>query len=113
MERSRPYVPDDLGSTEILADPYPVYRAFRDGPPVRFQRIPAGVHPGVDQPIYGWALLRYADVVAALRDPETFSSNSPSAMPMLPWLTLLHDDPPRHTHLRRLVQKSFSPRRVA
>jgi hypothetical protein len=34
-------------------------------------------------------------------------------MPMLPRLTLLHDDPPRHAHLRRLVQKSFSARRVA
>jgi cytochrome P450 len=112
MESSRAYVPDDLGSTETLADPYPVYRALREGPPVRFQRIPGGVFPGVDQPIHAWALLRHADVVAALRDPETFSSNSPSAMPMLPQLALLHDDPPRHTHLRRLVQKSFSARRV-
>ncbi|HWO18469.1 MAG TPA: cytochrome P450 [Kofleriaceae bacterium] len=112
MESSRTYVPDDLGATETLADPYPVYRALRDGPPVRFQRIPAGAHPGVDRPIHAWALLRYADVVAAVRDPETFSSNTPSVKPMIPWLTLLHDDPPRHTHLRRLVQKSFSPRRV-
>ena len=113
MESSRAYVPDDLGSPETLADPYPVYRAFREGPPVRFQRIRAGVFPGVDRPIHAWALLRHADVVAALRDPETFSSNTPPAMPMLPRLTLLHDDPPRHAHLRRLVQKSFSARRVA
>lgn len=34
MESSRAYVPDDLGSTEFLVDPYPLYRAFRDGPPV-------------------------------------------------------------------------------
>jgi cytochrome P450 len=112
MERSRAYVPDDLGTTETLADPYPVYRAFREGPPVRFQRYPAGFFPGVDQPIRAWALLRHGDVVAALRDPETFSSNSTTVMPMLPWLALLHNDPPRHTLLRRLVQKSFSPRRV-
>ena len=112
MESVRVYVPDDLGSTEILADPYPVYRAFRDGPPVYFKRIAAGVAPGIDKPIYAWALLRHADVIAAVRDPETFSSNTPSIMTMLPRFTLLHDDPPRHTHLRRLVQKTFTPRRV-
>jgi cytochrome P450 len=113
MESSRTYVPDDLGSKETFADPYPVYRALREGSPVRFQRVRAGVYPGIDRTIHAWALLRHADVVAALRDPETFSSNSPSVLPMVPWLTLLHEDPPRHTHLRRLVQKSFSPRRVA
>jgi cytochrome P450 len=112
MESSRTYVPDDLGSTETLADPYPVYRALREGPPVRFPRVQGGVFPGIDRPIYAWALLRHADVVAALRDPETFSSNGPSALPILPWLSLLHDDPPRHSLLRRIVQKSFSPRRV-
>jgi cytochrome P450 len=113
MESSRVYVPDDLGSKETVVDPYPVYRAFRDGPLVRFPRIPGGLYPGIDQPILAWALLRHADVVAALRDPETFSSNSPSVMPMLPRFTMLHNDPPRHTHLRRLVQKPFSVRRVA
>jgi len=113
MDSSRAHVPDDLGSPETFADPYPVYRALRDGPPVRFKRIPAGAAPGVDQPIYSWALLRHADVAAALRDPETFSSSTTSVLKMVPRFPLLHDDPPRHTHLRRLVQKAFSPRRVA
>jgi hypothetical protein len=66
MESSRVYVPDDLGSPANLADPYPVYRALREASPVRFQRVPAGVVPGIDQPIHAWALLRHADVMAAL-----------------------------------------------
>jgi cytochrome P450 len=113
MDSSRAYVPDDLGSTEFLADPYPLYRAFRDGPPVYFKRIAAGAGPGIDKPIYAWGLLKYADILAAVRDPEAFSSNTPSVMTMVPRFTLLHDDPPRHTLLRRLVSKAFSPRRVS
>jgi hypothetical protein len=66
MESSRVYVPDDLGSPANLAGSYPVYRALREASPVRFQRVPAGVVPGIDQPIHAWALLRHADVMAAL-----------------------------------------------
>jgi cytochrome P450 len=113
VESSRAYVPDDFGSTELLVDPYPLYRAFRDGPPVYFKRIPAGAGPGIDKPIYAWGLLKHADILAAVRDPAAFSSNTPSVMTMVPRFTLLHDDPPRHTHLRRLVGKAFSPRRVS
>jgi cytochrome P450 len=113
MESSRVYVPDDLGSTETLADPYPVYRTFREASPVRFQRVRAGAAPGIDRPIHSWALLRHADVMAALRDPETFSSSVTPVLKMLPHFVLLHDDPPRHTHLRRLLQKTFTARRVA
>jgi cytochrome P450 len=113
MESPRSYVPDDLGKPELLGDPYPLYRAFRDGPPVYFKRIPAGAGPGIDKPIYAWGLLKHADIVAAVRAPEAFSSNTPSVLTMVPRFTVLHDDPPRHTSLRRLVQKAFSPRRVA
>lgn len=112
MDSPRAYVPDDFGKTEHLVDPYPLYRAFREGPPVYFKRIPAGAGPGIDQPIYAWGLLKYADILAVVRAPEAFSSNTPSVMTMIPRFTLLHDDPPRHTLLRRLVGKAFSPRRV-
>ena len=113
MEHPRVHVPEDLASPDTIADPYPVYRALRDAPLVRYQRAPAGAAPGIDQPIYSWAILRHADVVATLRDPETFSSNVTPVLKMIPRFALLLDDPPRHTHLRRLVQKAFSPRRVA
>lgn len=46
MESARVYMPDDLGSKATLADLYPVYRALREGSPVRFLRTPAGVFPG-------------------------------------------------------------------
>jgi cytochrome P450 len=113
MTTSPPLAPDQLATPEIIADPYPAYRHFRDTSPVRYLRLPAGVVPGIEHPVYSWALLRFADVSAALRDHDKFSSQtSASAFKVMPKVTLLHDDPPRHTHLRRLVNKAFSPKRV-
>jgi cytochrome P450 len=113
MSTAPAFTPDDLASPAVIADPYPAYDALRDISPVRYVRAPAGAAPGVAQPIRSWALLRHADVSAVLRDHETFSSNITPALPMVPRLTLLHEDPPRHSHLRRLVSKVFSPKRVA
>jgi hypothetical protein len=113
MTTESEFVPDDLGTPTTIANPYPVYRALRDRSPVRYLRIPAGAVSGVDEPIHAYALLRHADTVAALKDPETFSSDVTRTFSIVPRLTLLHDDPPRHTHLRKLVNKAFSPRRVA
>src|SRR5262245_47455899 len=105
--------PDALGTPEGIADPYPMYRAFRDASPVRYLRIPAGPFTGRSEPLYSWALLRHADVVAVLRDPAAFSSETPGTIKTIPQLALLHDDPPHHTHLRRLVSKVFSAQRIA
>ncbi len=105
--------PDVLGSPEGIANPYPAYRLFQQSSPVRYLRLPAGPISGRTEPLYAWALLRHADVLAAIRDPATYSSKSPSVLKTLPKLSLLHDDPPHHTHLRRLVSKVFSPQRIA
>lgn len=66
-----------------------------------------------------WCLLRHDDVYGALRDHETFSSaaamgggRAPSS-PSASALVLINDDPPRHTRFRRLVNRAFTPRRVA
>jgi len=112
MEIAPAQVPWDLASPEVIADPYPAYQALRDISPVRYVRVPAGVAPGIDQPIHSYALLRHADVLAACRDPETYSSNVTDTLKVLPRFTLNHDDPPRHTRLRRLVGRAFTPRRV-
>lgn len=113
MHASAPLSPDVLGSPEGIVNPYPVYRAFRGSNPVRLMRLPAGATPGQTAPLYSWALLSHKSVVAALRDPATFSAYSPQVLKNMPKLPMVHDDPPQHTRLRRLVNKAFSPQRVA
>jgi cytochrome P450 len=102
-----------LSTREMIADPYPVYRQLRDRTPLNCAWLAAGALPGVQEPIRAWALMRYDDVYGALRDHAAFSSaRSPLLRDAFPPLTLLEDDPPRHTRLRRLVNKAFTLKRV-
>ncbi|MGY1615380.1 cytochrome P450 [Geodermatophilus sp. SYSU D00691] len=74
-----------------------------------------------DEPGGGfWALVRHADVVAASKAPELFSSEpSVTTPPPERWVravfgeSMVNMDGRRHTDLRRIVQKAFTPRRVA
>lgn len=94
---------------DIIADPYPVYRELRDHAPAYWSAQ-----------ANSWVLSRYEDVSAALVDPETYSSASgifptPPGVDMtqlfLPMLIMT--DPPRHSALRKIVSKAFTPRRIA
>lgn len=95
-------------SYEFHADPYPTYRWLRDNDPCHH-----------NEELGFWALTRYADVVEASRDWETFSS---AEGPMIektsrelldPLPMMISEDPPRHDLLRGLVSRVFTPRAVA
>ena len=84
-------------------DPHPVYAWLRDEDPVHFC---------ARRELY--VLSRHADVLAAVKDPETFASGDgivPSGFqPEEP--TIIVMDPPAHTAMRRHVMRAFTPRRM-
>jgi cytochrome P450 len=106
------FTPDQLVARETFAAPYPLYHALRDRSPVRYLSIPASPSSGIEKPLWAWGLLKYDDAYEALRNHETFSSQSPVAGQFGPPLVLIQDDPPRHTWFRRLVNKAFTLKRV-
>ena len=85
----------DPFDTSIQIDPFPHYaRLRREGPVVRLD--------GAPEPTY--AVCGYDAVLAALRDPATFSSR------VAPVPILLCLDPPEHTRLRAAISGVFRPR---
>lgn len=101
--------PAHLMIPSTWADPYPVFRQLRDQSPLLIEAPGSTDFGPIDR---AWALLRHDDVYNALRDHSTFSSDVDNGGDM-PKLVLLMDDPPRHMRFRRLVNRAFTPRRVA
>jgi cytochrome P450 len=101
-------------SGDAWRDPWPMYAALREHDPVH--HVVPNRAPHHDY----WVLSRYADVSAAARDWETFSSRQGLTINYgeleklgiadNPPLVML--DPPEHTELRRLVHKGFTPRQM-
>jgi cytochrome P450 len=66
-----------------------------------------------------WALTRYDDVMRVSRDPETFHSAPSINIGDIPqeiaeWLgSMINMDAPKHTKLRLIVNRGFTPRQVA
>ena len=103
-----------LATAETWPNPWPMYRALRDHDPVH--HVVPEARPDHDY----YVLSRHADIWAAARDHETFSSaqgltvnygeleliglqdNPPFVM----------QDPPVHTEFRKLVSRGFTPRQV-
>jgi cytochrome P450 len=88
-------------SEEMRRDPYPLYDQVRGVSPV--------LHlPDVDL----WMIFDHAGVKRALHDPESFSSNvSPARGGVFDWLLFM--DPPRHTAVRAIIMRAFTPRSIA
>ena len=91
-------------------DPFPTYRALREQAPVK--RMPDG----------SVFLTRYADIVAVYKDPKTFSSDKHEEFapkygdtPLYEHHTtsLVFNDPPLHTRVRRLIAGALTPRHIA
>jgi hypothetical protein len=105
--RLRVQDPIDLVMTpQMAADPYPIYEAVRPRTPLM---IANAMGRGGGRL---WPLMKYQDVYQGLKDHETFSSAQQGEGGGMP-LVLLNNDPPRHTRMRRLVSKAFTPRRIA
>ncbi|MFQ3453377.1 cytochrome P450 [Bradyrhizobium sp. UFLA01-814] len=95
---------------EFYADPYPTYRALRENAPVK--RLPNGCY----------FLTRYDDLIAAYKNTKVFSSDKKKEF--LPkygnsllyehhTTSLVFNDPPAHTRVRRLIMGALSPRAIA
>ncbi len=85
---------------EHVANPYPLYAKWRSEEPIWWA-----------EDVQGWVLSRYEDVRTVLKDPANFSSDvSAGRAETTMRLPLLHDDPPRHTSLRVIVNRSFTSR---
>lgn len=89
----------DPFAPEVMADPYPYYAWLRAEAPAF--RIP-------EHDI--WVLSRFADVNAALRDYETYSSEQGVGADYRPVPMMIASDPPEHARLRRIVQRDFIPK---
>lgn len=110
-----------LLTPEVRENPYPYYAALRRESPIH------QLAPGA--PLY--AITRYEDVLHILHRPETFSSTALQAAlqgggvgigpntgalaghRLLADSMMIATNPPDHGRLRRLVNRGFTPRRIA
>jgi cytochrome P450 len=95
---------------EFYADPYPTYRALREHEPVKL--LPNG----------SYFLTRYDDLVSAYKNTKLLCSDKKKEF--LPkygdsllyehhTTSLVFNDPPAHTRVRRLIMGALSPRAIA
>ena len=95
---------------EFYIDPYPTYRALREHEPLK--RLPNG----------SYFLTRYDDLVSAYKSTRLFSSDKKREFAPKYGNSLLYEhhttslvfnDPPIHTRVRRLIMGALSPRAIA
>ncbi len=95
---------------EFYANPYPTYRALRETEPVKRMRNGS------------YFLTRYDDLVTAYKNTKAYSSDKRREFapkygdtPLYEHHTtsLVFNDPPAHTRVRRLIMGALSPRAIA
>jgi len=95
---------------EFYVNPYPTYRALRENEPIK--RMPNG----------SYFLTRYDDLVTAYKNTKAFSSDKKKEFAPKYGASLLYEhhttslvfnDPPIHTRVRRLIMGALSPRAIA
>jgi cytochrome P450 len=106
----------DLKSPQVARDPYPAFAWLRDHDPVHWS-----------ESLGAWVVTRYADALEIWNRPDVFSSDRfrkvraeftsqrPDVRAVAAVLSewLVFRDPPDHTRLRALLQKTFTPRQLA
>src|SRR5215475_11129154 len=85
-------------SEELRRDPYPFYDRMRSTSPVFY-----------DARTDFWMIFDYAGVKRSLTDDATFRSDltASTGQPTPQWMIFF--DPPRHTKLRALIMRAFTP----
>ncbi len=100
----------DPYSEDFFCAPFDTYRRMRDEAPVYYS-----------EKYDFWALTRYDDVAAAIKDHGTFSSakgvtldivKAPDTESPLAKI-IISLDPPEHERMRKLVNRVFTPRAIA
>jgi cytochrome P450 len=95
---------------DFIADPYPYFQALREHDPVH--RMPDG----------SYIITRYDDCETLYKDAKTYSSDKKIEFhpkfgdsPLFEHHTtsLVFNDPPLHTHVRRAIAGALSPRAIA
>jgi cytochrome P450 len=107
---------DDLMDRELIDDPFPYYRELRESRPVHW-----------NERWRGWLVASYEDVYAGLHDarlladtvtpyfqtrltPEQREEFALTYEVLNSWPVFV--DPPKHTQLRRIFSRSFTPKTV-
>ncbi|CAL9448909.1 cytochrome P450 family protein [Streptomyces sp. enrichment culture] len=109
--------PLPLYGKEYKTDPYPLYRKLREEGPVHRVNFPSGVN--------AWLVTGYEAAQSALTDDRLGKNHDlgnsawreraaimPEPQHSQLQVHLLHQDPPKHTVMRKLVTEAFTPRNV-
>lgn len=109
--------PVPLMGCPYKSNPYPLYEQLRDAGPVHRVLFPSGVQ--------AWLVTGYDAAHAALNDARLGKNHDrgndrwrarasimPDPQHSQLQVHLLHQDPPKHTRMRRFVTDAFTPRRI-